>query len=248
VLDDADQDAADDVDAGDDQAGDRVALHELAGAVHGPEEGRFLLQVLAALLGGVLVDQAGRQVGVDGHLLAGHGVQGEAGRDFRDPARTLGDDHEVHHHQDDEDDHPDDEVALHHQVAERLDDGAGAVRAFLAVAEDQACRGDVEAQAIEGRDQQDGRERGEFQRFADQHRRHQDQHRPGQRDRQQQVQQERRDRQDQQDDDAHDAQGQAHFAAQDPRPQRAGARHRAGPWAGRRQPFSASIPLNVLRA
>jgi hypothetical protein len=220
VLDDPDQDAADDVDGGDDQAGDGVALHELAGAVHGPEEGRFLLQILAALLGGVLVDQAGRQVGVDGHLLAGHGVQGEAGRDFRDPARTLGDDHEVHHHQDDEDDHPDDEVALHHQVAERGDDRAGPVRAFLAMAEDQACRGHVQAQAIEGGDQQDGRERREFQRLLDQDRRHQDQHGAGQRDGQQQVQQHGRDRDDQQDDDADDAQRQSHFAAQNPRPQR----------------------------
>ena len=90
----------------------------LRGAVHGAEEGRFLLQLLAALLGLVLVDQAGGQVGVDRHLLAGHGVQGEAGRDFGDAARALGDDDEVHDHQDGEDDHADDEVAAHHQLAE----------------------------------------------------------------------------------------------------------------------------------
>ena len=72
--------------ADDDQAGDGVAAHELGGAVHGAEEGRFLLQLLAPALGLVLVDQARRQVGVDGHLLAGHGVQGEAGGDFGDAA------------------------------------------------------------------------------------------------------------------------------------------------------------------
>jgi hypothetical protein len=59
---------------------------------------------LRRLLGFVLVDQAGRQVGVDRHLLAGHGVEGEARRDFGDAARTLGDDDEVHDDQDDEDD------------------------------------------------------------------------------------------------------------------------------------------------
>ena len=48
VLADADDDAADDVDEGDDQAGDGVAAHELGGAVHRAEEAAFLLQLLAA--------------------------------------------------------------------------------------------------------------------------------------------------------------------------------------------------------
>jgi hypothetical protein len=38
---------------------------------------------------------------------------------FRDPARTLGDDHEIHDDQDREDDDPDDEIAAHHEIAER---------------------------------------------------------------------------------------------------------------------------------
>ena len=68
-------------------------------------------QFLAAALGFLLVDQAGGKVGVDRHLLAGHGVQAEARRDFGDAARTLGDDDEVHDHQDGEDDQADDEIA-----------------------------------------------------------------------------------------------------------------------------------------
>ena len=92
----ADDDAADDVDGDDHQAGDGVAAHEFAGAVHGAEEIGFRFEVLAAALGFLLVDQAGGQIGVDRHLLAGHGVQGEARRDFGDAARTLGDDDEVH--------------------------------------------------------------------------------------------------------------------------------------------------------
>jgi len=138
VLHHPDQNAADDVDADDHQAGDGVAAHELGGAVHGAEEGGFLLQLLAAYLGRLLIDQARGQVGVDRHLLAGHGVEGEARRDFGDPARTLGDDHEIDQHQYGEDDDADDVVAAHHQLAEGLDDLAGPAGAFVAATEDQA--------------------------------------------------------------------------------------------------------------
>ena len=44
----ADDDAAEDVDGGDDEAGDGVAAHELRGAVHRAEEGALLLQLAAA--------------------------------------------------------------------------------------------------------------------------------------------------------------------------------------------------------
>jgi hypothetical protein len=77
---------------------------------------------------GLLVDQAGIEVG-DRHLLAGHRVEMEAGGDFGDAARTLGDDHEVHDDEDCEHDDADHEIAAHHEAAERLDDMAGRVRA-----------------------------------------------------------------------------------------------------------------------
>ena len=153
LLGDADDDAADDVDEDDEQAGDRVAAHEFRGAVHGAEEAAFVLQLLAALLGGRLVDQAGGQVGVDRHLLAGHGVEVEAGGDFRDAARTLGDDDEVHDHQDREHDDADDEIAAHHEIAEGLDDVAGGRGALMPVRQDQPGRGQVERQPQHGRDQ-----------------------------------------------------------------------------------------------
>ncbi len=219
MLHHADQDAADDVDADDQQAGHGVAAHELRRPVHGPEEGGFLLQLLAPDLGGLLVDQARRQVGVDGHLLAGHGIEGEPGGDLRDPSRTLGDDHEVHHHQDGEDDQADDEVARHHQRAEGLDDVAGAVGALVAVAQDQARGGDVQPQSEQGRHQKHGREGRELQRLLDHQRRHQDQHGARDRQRQQHVQQKGRDRHDQQDDDPDDADRKPHLATHHP-PQR----------------------------
>ncbi len=90
--------------ASDDQAGDGVAAHEFRGAVHRAEEGAFLLQLAPAALRLLVVDQAGGEVGVDRHLLAGDGVEGEARADLGDAGRALGDDEEVDRDQDHEDD------------------------------------------------------------------------------------------------------------------------------------------------
>ena len=79
--------AADEVDDGDDDAGDGVALDELRGAVHRAVEVGLGGDLGAARAGLVLVDQPGVEVGVDRHLLAGHGVEGEAGADLGDAAR-----------------------------------------------------------------------------------------------------------------------------------------------------------------
>ena len=48
--------------------------------------------------------RSGRQIGVDRHLLAGNGIEGEARADFGDARGALGDDEEVDRDQDDEDD------------------------------------------------------------------------------------------------------------------------------------------------
>ena len=153
LLRDADDDAADDVDEHDQQARDGVAADEFRGTVHGAEEAAFVFQFLAARFGGLFVDQAGGEVGVDRHLLAGHRVQLEAGGDFGDTARTLGDDDEVHDDQDREHDDADHEIAGHHEVAERLDDVAGGRGALMALRQDQPGRGHVQRQPQHGRDQ-----------------------------------------------------------------------------------------------
>ena len=93
---------------------------------------------LRRCLASVLVDQAGGQIGVDRHLLAGHGVEVEARRDFGDAAGALGDDDEVHDDEDREHDDADHEIAGHHEVAEGLDDMTGCGGAFMAVRENQA--------------------------------------------------------------------------------------------------------------
>ena len=122
---DADDDAADEVDRRDDDRGDRVALDELRGAVHRAVEVGLLGDVVAPLARLLLGDLPGVEVGVDRHLLARHGVEGEAGGDLGDAAGAVGDHHELDDDEDEEDDEADDDVAADDELAERLDDVAG---------------------------------------------------------------------------------------------------------------------------
>ena len=95
MLEHTDGHAADQVDEQDQQAGDGVAAHKLTGTVHGTVELGFLGDFGPAGLGLALVDQAGVEVGVDGHLLAGHGVEGKPRAHLGNPPGALGHHHEV---------------------------------------------------------------------------------------------------------------------------------------------------------
>ena len=144
VLGHADGHAADEVDEEDQQAGNGVTADEFAGTVHGAVEVGFLAHFGPALLGFGLVDDAGVQVGVDGHLLAGHRVQGEARRHLGDAAGALGHHHEVDDHEDGEHHRTDYVVAADHHFAEGLDDLARGVVTVLAVQQHDAARGHVQ--------------------------------------------------------------------------------------------------------
>ena len=146
LLQNADHHAADDVDQHDQETGDGVAAHEFRSAVHGAEETGLVLQVLAALTRHFLVDETGGEIGIDRHLLAGHGIEVETGRHLGDAARTFGDDDEVHDHQDGEDNNANDEIAAHDKMAERFDDMPGCAASFMAVGEDEPRRGKIERQ------------------------------------------------------------------------------------------------------
>ena len=100
ILEHADGEAADDIDEGDDDAGDGVAADELAGTVHGAVEFGLLGELRRRARASFSSINAGVQIGIDAHLLAGHGIQGEAGGHFGDAAGALGDDHEIDDHQD----------------------------------------------------------------------------------------------------------------------------------------------------
>jgi hypothetical protein len=193
-------------------AGDGVALYELGGAVHGAVEGALVLQVLAAPARVGFVDQAGREVGIDRHLLARHGIQAEAGGHFGDAAGALVDDHQADDGQDDEDDDADDEVAAHEERAERLDDLAGGVRSGVAVRQDEARRRQVQGQPDHRGDQQHGRERTEVERPPRHDRDQQDQGRQRDRGGEADIEQEARDRDHQHADDDDDEDGEQQVA------------------------------------
>ncbi len=95
-----DRDAANEVDERDQDRRDRVALDKLRRTVHRAVELRLLLDLLAALACLVFGDLAGVEIGVDRHLLTGHGVEGEASCDLGDTTGTCRDDHELDHDQD----------------------------------------------------------------------------------------------------------------------------------------------------
>jgi hypothetical protein len=189
VLGHADDEAADDVDHQNQDAGHGVAAHKLGGTVHGAEEVGFLAHFGAAALGFGFVDQAGVQVGVHGHLLAGHGVQGEAGRDFGNPLGTLGDHHEVDDHQDGEHDQTHGKVAADQEVAEGLDHRARRAGAGVAFHQHHAGGGHVQRQAHQRGQQQHRGEGRKVQRLDHVGRHHHHHQRHGDVEREEGVQQ-----------------------------------------------------------
>src|SRR5581483_1460036 len=133
VLPDADDEAADQVDEQDQHGGDRIAAHELAGAVHRPEEIGFAADLLAPRSRLLLVDEAGVEVGVDRHLLARHAVEDKARGDLGDAPGALGDDDEIDDDEDREHGDANRVIAADDERAEGFDDAAGGVRALVAV-------------------------------------------------------------------------------------------------------------------
>ena len=209
-----------DVDPQDQQRGDRIAFDELARAIHRAVEiglGGDFLAPRAGLVGG---HQPGGEIAVDRHLLARQGVEGEAGRDFGDPARTLGHHHQVDDHQDQEHEQPDDEIAADQERAERLDHVARRRLALVAVDQHDAGRGNVERQAEQGGKQQHRRERREIERLGGVHRGHQDGDRQRDVEHEEHIEQHRGDRHDHQHDERQDSRGQR---------QRRGAQERGEP-------------------
>ncbi len=232
LLHDADHHAADDVDHHHQEAGDGVAAHELRGAVHGAIKAGFIFQGLAPAPCFLFIDQAGIEIGVDRHLLAGHRIEVEARGHFGDAAGALGDDDEVDDHQDGEDDDPDDEIAAHDEIAEGGDDVTGGLGALVTAGENEPGRGEVEGEPHHRRNQEHRRKGGEFERRLDEQGRHQDQHGEGDRDGEGEIEQQRRQRQQQDHENGHHADREPDVAAPQ-RPADIGqARQRHGRRAG----------------
>ena len=177
-----DDDAADDVDGGNDQAGNGVTTNKLGSTVHRPLKLGLFSNEVSAIAGVVFVDQPGAQVGIDSHLFTGHGVESEPGRDFRNTARALRNHNELNDHQDRKDDHTDDHIATNDELSKRLDD-----LPRLAVQKDRPCRTDIQPQPEHGGKQQQRREARHLQRVIYLERGEQHQQRNGHTGRQQQI-------------------------------------------------------------
>ncbi len=204
MLEHADDEARHDVDARDEHRGERVALREADRAVHRAVEVGFAPDPVAPRPRLALVDQSGIQIGVDRHLAAGHRIEGEPRRDFRDANRAVVDDDELNRNQHQEHDHADDEIAADDELAERHDHVAGGVDAFLPVHENQARGRDVERQPHQRQQQQQRREDRKFDRLPHVDDRQQQHDREADVHRQQEVEQQRRQRHHHQQHDGHD--------------------------------------------
>ena len=207
VLEDSDDDTAYDVYEGDDDACYGISPHELRGSVHGPVELRLTAYEVAPLAGLLLGDHARIEVGVDGHLLAGHGVQGESCGHFADARGALGDDHEVDDHENGEHHEPDHVASADHELAKCVDHPARRQLALGAVQQDQPRRCDVECQAVEGHHQKQRREHREVQGIDGVHAHHQRDDADGDAEGEKDVQEKRGQRDEYDDHDHHDPEG-----------------------------------------
>ena len=118
VFEDADTDAADQVDRQNHHPGDGVPAHKLRCPVHCAVEIGLAGNIFTPGLCLRLVDQSGVKIGVNRHLFTGHRVQGKAGRNLGDTLGPFGDDN--NDHQDDKHHETDDKVAANHHLTKRL--------------------------------------------------------------------------------------------------------------------------------
>ena len=102
---------------------------------------RDLLAARACLF---FVNQPGVQVGVDRHLLAGHGVQGESGGDFSGSHCAVADHDILDRNQGEEQHEADYVIPADNELAECLNDASCRRSAFAAVQQNSPAARQVE--------------------------------------------------------------------------------------------------------
>ena len=96
-----------------------VPSDKLARSIHCAVEIGLMADQLAPPARFPVVDKTRVEVGVDAHLLSGHGVQSEPGRHLGDALRTFRDHHEIYDHQDYEYDKADHIIAARQRKCRR---------------------------------------------------------------------------------------------------------------------------------
>ena len=212
VLQHTNGNTANDVDRKNQQAGNGVALHKLGRTVHGAVEIRFLGDFGTTMLGLILIDQAGVQVRINRHLLAGHGIQRETGAHLGDPAGTLGHDQEVDDHQDRKHHQTHGVIAADQNGAEGFDHFTGGIAAFVAVQQNNPGRRHVQGETQKCGYQQDCREGRKLHRPQGVDTHQQNDNRQGDVESKEHVQEERRHGQNHHAQQAHQHDGYAQVA------------------------------------
>ncbi len=144
----------------------------------------------AARAGLLLVDQSGIQVGIDGHLLAGHGVESETRRDFGRPHCAVADDHVLNGDQGQKQHEADDVIAADHELPESFDDPAGCGGSLAAMQQNAAATREIERQPQQRQQQQETGKDRELHRTQDLHCREQNQDRNSDAEREQKIEDE----------------------------------------------------------
>ncbi|MNS52924.1 hypothetical protein D3C72_856630 [compost metagenome] len=175
VLENTHQQAADNVDNHDQDTGDGIAANELTRTVHRTVEISFLGHVGAAFFRFIFANQPGIQIGVNGHLFARHPVQHETCANFGDTARTFGDNHKVDDNEDHEHHDTDSKVTANEEVTKGLNHFTRRRPAGMSVHQNDTRGRDVQRQAQQRREQQDGRECSKIKGSLGKHR-HQQHH------------------------------------------------------------------------
>ena len=93
-MEDSNQKSGNNIDARDEDRGDRIPLIEAGRPVHCAVEFRLARDLLAPFPCLMFVDQPGIQIGIDRHLFSGHCVQCEPGGYFCRAHRSMAD-HDV---------------------------------------------------------------------------------------------------------------------------------------------------------
>jgi len=167
LLQRSDQQSCHNVDRGNENGRHRVPLVEAGGPVHGAVELSLARHRLTPLARGGLVNQAGIQVGVNRHLFARECVQGEAGRDLGRAHRAMADDQKLDRDQGKKQHKPHHVVAAHDELAEGLDHAAGRCGPFAAMQKNAPAGGDVQGQAEERQQQENGRKDRQIDGLSD---------------------------------------------------------------------------------
>src|SRR5262245_19206854 len=106
-----------------------------------------MCDLFATSAGLMLVDQSGIQVGIDRHLLAGHGVEGESCRYFGGADCAVADYQILNRDQGQEQYEADYVVATDYELTEGFDDVSRCGCAFTAVQQNPATTGKIQRQA-----------------------------------------------------------------------------------------------------